>query len=219
MSMILSPSMLSCDFNNIEKEMEKLKQNNIKYLHLDVMDGIFVKNISFGIPVIKSMSKIKEGFVFDTHLMITEPIRYVKNFIDAGADIITFHIEATKNVDEVIEAIKNEQKKVGIAINPDTDEKDVFKYLGKIDMVLPMGVYPGFGGQKYIEITTQKIRNLKKEILEKRYNVDIEVDGGITNENVDIVYNAGANIIVSGSYIFKGEISNNIKSMYKAVEK
>lgn len=219
MSMILSPSILSCDFNNIERDVLKLKSYDIKYLHLDVMDGVFVKNISFGQPIIKSLNDIKGDMIFDTHLMIIDPIRYIKDFCDIGSDIITFHYEATKDIDGTIKAIRDGQKKVGISIKPDTDEKEIYKYLDKIDMVLVMGVYPGFSGQKYIETTTKKIENIKKEIDEKGYKVDIEVDGGITADNVKEVYDAGANIIVSGSYIFKGDMKNNIDKMYEAIKR
>lgn len=215
--MILSPSLLSCDFNNIEKEIESLKKCDIKYIHLDVMDGIFVPNISFGIPVIESMKKIKGDLIYDTHLMIKDPIRYVEAFAKAGSDIITFHYEATDDVDATIDAIKKVEKKVGLSIKPDTDVKEIYGYLDKIDMVLVMSVYPGFGGQKYIEGTTDKISAIKNEIDSKGYKVDIEVDGGINDTNVKKVYDAGAKIIVSGSYIFKGDMKKNIDSMYEAI--
>ncbi|MCQ2609781.1 MAG: ribulose-phosphate 3-epimerase, partial [Lachnospiraceae bacterium] len=196
---------------------ERLKTYGIKYIHLDVMDGLFVPNISFGIPIIESIDKIKGDLIFDTHIMIMDPIRYVEKFSDVGSDIITFHYEATKDVDATIDAIKKCGKKVGLSIKPDTEVEKIYKYLFNIDMLLVMSVYPGFGGQKYIEESTDRIKILKKEIVDKGYKVDIEVDGGIKDDNVKKVCDAGADIIVSGSYIFKGDMKNNIDKMYEAI--
>jgi len=204
---ILSPSLLASDFSNLESEIKKVYMDGTgcKYLHLDVMDGMFVKNISFGVPVIASIRKICD-IIFDTHLMVVNPIRYIPDFIEAGSDIITFHYEACDNPEEIIKTIdliKNYNKKCAISINPSTHTEVLFPYLDQLDMILIMSVEPGFGGQKFIEYSLDKIRELSKIKVAKNYSYDIEVDGGITLENVKKIKEAGANIIVAGSSIFR----------------
>lgn len=213
----LSPSLLSGDLANIKSVLDTLKENNIHYIHLDVMDGRFVPNITFGLPVIKSMSKYKKDgdFIFDSHLMIIEPEKYVEKFCEVGSDIVTFHIEATKDPDLCIKLIKDKNVKVGISLNPETDVEKVFPYLDKVDLVLVMGVHPGFSGQKYIEGTDTKIKLIYDEL--KKRNIDnkvtLEVDGGIDNTNIKKVVDAGASLIVSGSYLFTGDMKEKAKSL------
>jgi len=213
---ILAPSLLASDFSNLESEIKKIYMDGkgCKYLHLDVMDGIFVPNISFGVPVIESLRKIC-GIIFDAHLMIINPARYIADFIDAGCDIITFHFEACDNAEEIlktIDLIKNFDKKCGISIRPSTPAEVLLPYLDKIDMVLVMSVEPGFGGQKFIESSLDKIRAIYKIKTEQKYNFDIQVDGGITLDNAKKIKEAGANILVAGSSIFKaGDIAGAIE--------
>lgn len=207
---IVSPSILSADFANLERDINKIKNAGAQYVHVDVMDGQFVKNITIGAPVVKSIRKCT-NIVLDVHLMITQPERYIDDFINAGSDIITFHLESTDKADEIIEKIKSAGIKVGITIKPNTSVEDTYKYLDRVDMVLLMSVEPGFGGQKYIESTNEKIIALKKEIIKTGRDIDIEIDGGITEENVSEVVKKGVNVIVAGSAIF------NSKDMVKTV--
>ena len=206
---ILSPSLLSIDFNHIERNAKVLDEAGVKWFHLDVMDGTFVRNISFGPPVIKCIRKVTDSF-FDVHLMINEPIRYIDAFADAGADMLTVHYEACKDLQETIDAVKAAGMKVGIAVNPETPVHWLEYVLPKVDMVLIMTVNPGFGGQKLIPYTVDKVRDLKA-LLEKTANkADIEVDGGVNLENVETLLAAGANIIVAGSAVFNGDIEENV---------
>lgn len=176
------------------------------------MDGVFVPNISFGMPVVKAIRPYTEKF-FDVHLMIQEPIRYIKQFKDAGADLLTIHVEACVNVKATIEAIKNEGMKVGLALNPETDIKEVIPYINMVDMILVMTVHPGFGGQSYIDDCTKKVVKIKKEADKKgKKDLLIQVDGGITTDNVMEPIKAGANVIVAGSAVYKGDIEENIKT-------
>ena len=203
---ILSPSLLASDFSNLESEIKKvyMQGRGCEYLHLDVMDGVFVKNISFGIPVIASIRKVCP-IVFDVHLMIVDPIRYVPDFANAGADIITFHYEACESAEEVlatIRLIKSHGKKCGVSLKPATPAGALLPFLDRCDMVLVMSVEPGFGGQKFIEDSLGKIGELKKIKTDKNYSFDIEVDGGINLENAKKIIEAGANVIVAGSSIF-----------------
>ena len=201
---ILSPSLLASDFTNLEREIRKVYDNGCEYLHLDVMDGVFVKNISFGLPVISSIRKICD-IVFDVHLMIVEPVRYIKEFAEAGADIINFHVEACKSdaeIGETLELIKKYGKKCALTISPNTSAEAVAPFLDRLDMVLVMSVEPGFGGQKFIENSLAKIKYLRKIRDINNYKFDIEIDGGVNFENVSGIKQAGANVIVAGSSIF-----------------
>lgn len=206
--MIIAPSLLAANFCELEKELKLVKEAGAKYIHLDVMDGSFVPNISFGLPVIESIRKVSD-LVFDVHLMIEKPEKYIDDFVKAGADIITFHIEATKHAHSVIQQIKKHNIKAGIAINPATSVELIKPIIDDVDMVLVMTVNPGFGGQKFIPSTLQKI----KEVRTLKPNIDIEVDGGINNETAKLVLEAGANILVAGSYIFNGDYKERIKSL------
>lgn len=207
----LAPSLLSANFYNLENDLKVLHEEKIKYLHLDVMDGMFVPNISMGIPVISSIKTgIKERFILDTHLMIEKPERYIKNFREAGSDILTIHREITSDYLKVIDLIKTEGLKAGISINPETNVNEIDEALNKVDLVLVMSVHPGFGGQKFIPESLDKIRYLKEMRDKNGFNYLIEVDGGIYAENVKCVIDAGADLTVSGSGVFKGNIKENI---------
>ncbi len=213
METIVSPSILAADFNILGQQIQEVEKSDAKYLHIDVMDGVFVPSISFGMPVITSIRK-KTSLFFDVHLMIVEPIRYVEEFASIGADMITFHLEAAEgHVEETIDKIHALGCKAGISIKPATPVTDVEPYLDKLDMVLIMTVEPGFGGQKYIESSTEKIRQMRSLIEKHGLETDIEVDGGITKDNVSIVKEAGANVIVAGSAIFKGNIVENVRAL------
>lgn len=201
MSRIVSASILSADLCNLESEIKRAEDAGCEYIHFDVMDGVFVNNISYGIPVLKSVSKVTKA-VLDVHLMITDPIRYIKQFAKAGADIITFHLEAAEDPDKVIDEIHACGKKAGIAIKPDTPVKDVIPYLDKVEMVLVMTVEPGFGGQGFIRETLDKIRELKQTEEKRGLSVPIQVDGGINAATAVEVSEAGAEILVAGSYLF-----------------
>lgn len=209
---ILAPSILSADFNILGQQIKETEKAGAEYLHFDVMDGIFVPSISFGLPVLKSIRKASNQ-VYDVHLMIEEPIRYVEQFAESGADIITFHIEAASDPREVIDKIHSLNKKVGIAIKPKTPVEAVKPYLEHVDMVLVMTVEPGFGGQKYMSECTDKIAEVRGLIKEAGLPVDLEIDGGVTLENVRVPIDAGANVIVAGSAVFNGDISENVKGL------
>ena len=210
MDYILAPSILSADFKVLGEQMKFTEDNGAKYLHFDVMDGMFVPSISFGMPVLKSIHNATDQ-VMDAHLMVQEPIRYVEAFKEAGADIVTIHLEACEDVNATIAKIRDCGMKVGLSICPETPVSKVENLLKDIDMLLIMSVHPGFGGQKLIPYTVEKVRALKKMIDEKGLKIDIEVDGGVNLENVTEVMDAGANIIVAGSAVFKGDISENVE--------
>ena len=209
---ILSPSILAADFAILGEQIKEADEAGAEYIHIDVMDGVFVPSISFGMPVIASIRKTTKK-IFDVHLMIVEPERFVKEFAECGADSITFHIEATEDVDEIIDLIHDLGCKAGMSIKPRTPVEVVEKYLHKLDMLLVMTVEPGFGGQKYIPESTERIREIRRMADEQGLDLDIQVDGGITKENVQVVLDAGANVIVAGSAIFRGNISENVKAI------
>ena len=217
MNYILAPSILAADFNNLGEEMKKTERNGAQYIHFDVMDGMFVPSISFGMPVLKSIHDTTDQ-IMDANLRVREPIRYIEAFKEAGADIVTIHLEACENVEETIAKIRECGMKVGLSICPETSEKEVEHLLSKIDMLLVMSVHPGFGGQKFIPESLDKIRAIRKMIEEQELNVDIQVDGGIYLTNVREVLDAGANIIVAGSAVFKGEPAQNTKEFMEILK-
>ena len=211
MDYILSPSILSADFKVLGEQMKATEENGATYLHFDVMDGMFVPSISFGMPVLKSIHDAT-GQVMDAHLMVQEPIRYVEAFKEAGAHIVTVHLEACEDVGETLGKIHDCGMKAGLSICPETPVSAVEPFLPQIEMLLIMSVHPGFGGQKFIPESLDKIREARQKIQAGGYNIDIQVDGGIYLTNVREVLDAGANIIVAGSAVFKGDPGENTKA-------
>ena len=207
----LSPSILSADYTILGEQIRTMDEAGAQYVHIDVMDGQFVPSISIGLPVIKTIRKCTDR-IFDVHLMIEEPIRYIDEFAEAGADIITVHAESCRHLDRTIDAIKEKGIIAGAALNPATPLSAIEYVLQKLDMVLVMTVNPGFGGQKLIPYTVDKVRDLRELVKKSGNKIDIEVDGGINLSNVQEVVDAGANIIVAGSAVFNGDIESNVKS-------
>ncbi|MDA9818741.1 ribulose-phosphate 3-epimerase [Flavobacteriaceae bacterium] len=209
----IAPSILAADFGNLSRDCEIIDKSNADWLHLDVMDGLFVPNISFGMPIVSSIRKITKK-PLDVHLMIIKPERYIDKFIEIGSDILTVHIEATMEMDNILDKIKKSSIKSGIAINPDTPINKLEDYINKVDLVCLMGVHAGFGGQKFIEKTFDRLIELKGLINLKDSSTLIEIDGGVDNFNSQKLKSLGADILVAGSYIFKSpDINNAIDSL------
>ena len=204
----ISPSILSADFANLERDLHRLEAAGADWAHVDVMDGHFVPNLTIGAPVVKALSRVSM-LPLDVHLMIADPMRYIEDFVGAGADLITVHAESCKHLDLTIASIKERGILAGVALNPATPLQTVEYVLEKVDMVLIMTVNPGFGGQKFIPYTLQKVRDLKKMIDARGLKTDIEVDGGVNLSNVEEIMSAGANIIVAGSAVFNGDVAEN----------
>lgn len=215
---VLSPSLLSVDFNHIADDVTCIDKAGAGYMHLDVMDGAFVPNISFGPPVIRCIRKLTDK-VFDVHLMIEEPIRYLEDYKACGADIVTVHAESCKHLHSTIMKIKSLGMKAGVALNPATPVSAIEYVLEDVDMVLVMSVNPGFGGQSFIPSALKKIREVKEIIQKRNLKIDIQVDGGVNLKNVADVIEAGANIIVAGSAVFNGNKEENVKAFLEIFDK
>ena len=217
MKYVLSPSILSADFKMLGEEMRKTEKNGAGYIHFDVMDGLFVPSISFGIPVLASIHNATEQ-VMDVHLMIQEPIRYIEEFHKAGADIVTIHLEACEDVKATLDKIHACDMKAGLSICPETEAEAIEPYLAYVEMILVMSVHPGFGGQKFIPESLDKIRKVRGILEQQELSVDIQVDGGVHLGNVREVLDAGANVIVAGSAVFKGDAGQNTKEFMEILK-
>lgn len=217
MKYVLSPSILSADFKILGEEMRKTEKNGAGYIHFDVMDGLFVPSISFGIPVLVSIHSATEQ-VMDVHLMIQEPFRYIEEFQKAGADIVTIHLEACEDVKATLDKIHACGMKAGLSICPETEAEALEPYLADVDMILVMSVHPGFGGQKFIPESLDKIRKVRDMVEKREVFADIQVDGGVHLGNVREVLDAGANVIVAGSAVFKGDAGQNTKEFMEILK-
>ncbi len=213
MSIKIAPSILAADFGNLSRDCEIINRSNADWFHLDVMDGLFVPNISFGMPIVSLIRKMTKK-PLDVHLMITKPERYIDKFIDIGSDILTVHIEATSEMENILDRIKYSSIKSGIAINPDTPINKLMQYVDKVDLICLMGVHPGFGGQKFIHKTFERLVDLKKLIETKNSSALIEIDGGVDSTNNKKLKSLGADVLVAGNYIFKSaDIDNAVDSL------
>lgn len=217
MKYILAPSILSADFKNLGQEIKKTEDNGARFLHFDVMDGLFVPSISFGVPVLKSIRSATDQ-VIDVHLMIQEPIRYIETFKDAGADYVTVHLEACENVEKTLEKIKECGMKAGLSICPETEVRGIIPYLEMVDLILIMGVHPGFGGQKLIPETFNRLRQVRQLLNERDLDLDVQVDGGVHLGNVGEILDAGANVIVTGSAVFNGDVEANTRKFMEILK-
>ena len=213
----LSPSILAADYSRLDEEIRLVDNAGAQYIHIDVMDGVFVPSISIGMPVVKSIRKCTER-IFDVHLMIVDPDRYVEEFAEAGADIITVHAEACTHLDRTIRHIKEQDVMAAVAINPATPISAIENVLPLVDMVLIMTVNPGFGGQKLIPYTLDKVSELRRLMERKNIKADIEVDGGVTLDNLQQILDAGANIIVAGSSVFRGNVTENVEDFLQIMQ-
>ncbi len=214
----IAPSILAADAANLGAELTKIEKAGADYAHIDIMDGHFVPNLAFSPDIVKALRKTS-GLVFDVHLMISEPMKYIKTFVDAGADIVTFHHEAVDNPKEVIDYIHSFGKKAGVSVKPKTDVTEISSYLNELDLVLVMTVEPGFGGQSYIEEMNEKIFEARKMIDESGKDIELEVDGGVTAQNIHMPVGNGANVIVAGSAVFRADdVSEIIAEMRSAAK-
>lgn len=211
--MIIAPSVLSMDYSKMLHQIQEIELSAAKWLHVDIMDGHFVPNLSFGPEIVAQLRKHSKLF-FDVHIMVSHPEFFAPVFIDAGADLITFHIEASQDPKALIQAIKNKGRKVGLSLKPQTKLETIFPYLKDIDLVLVMSVEPGFGGQSFMEEALPRIESIKTELRRIESNALIEVDGGINAESAKLCLNAGVDVLVAGSYIFKGNIQENIQTLW-----
>ena len=215
---MIAPSLLSADFGNLQRDIEMLNQSQADWIHVDVMDGRFVPNISFGFPVMKTVQQFSKKFV-DVHLMIVEPEKYVEEFINHGADLVSVHYEACVHLHRVINLIQEKGAKAGVVLNPSTPVLMLEDIIADVDLVLLMSVNPGFGGQKYIPYCGEKVRALRQMITEKNLDVDIQVDGGVKASNIAEIAECGANIFVCGSAVFEGDIQKNVKEILEQMNK